>query len=140
MPTWLVTGGAGFIGGNFVLRAVARGVKVVNLDALTYAGNRDTLASIQDNPLHVFVEGDIGDRALVAALLAEHNPDAVVNFAAESHVDRSIDGPSAFIQTNVVGTLWPVAASPGAGTTAGAADGRFRGRRYSVLISRRSNQ
>ena len=105
MPTWLVTGGAGFIGGNFVLRAVASGVKVVNLDALTYAGNLDTLASVQDNPLHVFVEGDIGDRALVARLLAEHRPDAVVNFAAESHVDRSIDGPGAFIQTNVVGTL-----------------------------------
>ena len=105
MPTWLVTGGAGFIGGNFVLRAVASGVKIVNLDALTYAGNLDTLASVQDNPLHVFVEGDIGDRALVARLLAEHRPDAVVNFAAESHVDRSIDGPGAFIQTNVVGTL-----------------------------------
>ena len=105
MPTWLVTGGAGFIGGNFVLRAVASGVKVVNLDALTYAGNLDTLASVQDNPLHVFLEGDIGDRALVARLLAEHRPDAVVNFAAESHVDRSIDGPGAFIQTNVVGTL-----------------------------------
>ena len=105
MPTWLVTGGAGFIGGNFVLRAVASGVKVVNLDALTYACNLDTLASVQDNPLHVFVEGDIGDRALVARLLAEHRPDAVVNFAAESHVDRSIDGPGAFIQTNVVGTL-----------------------------------
>ena len=105
MSTWLVTGGAGFIGGNFVLRAVASGVKVVNLDALTYAGNLDTLASVQDNPLHVFVEGDIGDRALVARLLAEHRPDAVVNFAAESHVDRSIDGPAAFIQTNVVGTL-----------------------------------
>jgi dTDP-glucose 4,6-dehydratase len=105
VPTWLVTGGAGFIGGNFVLRAIASGVKVVNLDALTYAGNLDTLASVQDNPLHVFVEGDIGDRALVARLLAEHRPDAVVNFAAESHVDRSIDGPSAFIQTNVVGTL-----------------------------------
>jgi len=96
VPTWLVTGGAGFIGGNFVLRAVASGVKVVNLDALTYAGNLDTLASVQDNPLHVFVEGDIGDRALVARLLAEHRPDAVVNFAAESHVDRSIDGPAAF--------------------------------------------
>ena len=105
MTTWLVTGGAGFIGGNFVLRAVASGVKVVNLDALTYAGNLDTLASVQDNPLHVFLEGDIGDRALVARLLAEHRPDAVVNFAAESHVDRSIDGPAAFIQTNVVGTL-----------------------------------
>ena len=105
MPTWLVTGGAGFIGGNFVLRAVAQGVKVVNLDALTYAGNLDTLASVQDNPLHVFAHGDIGDRDLVARLLAEHQPDAVVNFAAESHVDRSIDGPGAFIQTNVVGTL-----------------------------------
>ena len=105
MPTWLVTGGAGFIGGNFVLRAVAQGVKVVNLDALTYAGNLDTLASVKDNPLHVFAHGDIGDRSLVARLLAEHTPDAVVNFAAESHVDRSIDGPGAFIQTNVVGTL-----------------------------------
>jgi dTDP-glucose 4,6-dehydratase len=105
VPTWLVTGGAGFIGGNFVLRAVAQGVKVVNLDALTYAGNLDTLASIKDSPLHVFAHGDIGDRSLVARLLAEHTPDAVVNFAAESHVDRSIDGPGAFIQTNVVGTL-----------------------------------
>jgi dTDP-glucose 4,6-dehydratase len=105
VPTWLVTGGAGFIGGNFVLRAVAQGVKVVNLDALTYAGNLDTLASIKDSPLHVFAHGDIGDRSLVTRLLAEHTPDAVVNFAAESHVDRSIDGPGAFIQTNVVGTL-----------------------------------
>ncbi len=105
MPTWLVTGGAGFIGGNFVLEAVARGVKVVNLDALTYAGNLDTLSSLAGNPAHVFVQGDIGDRALVARLLAEHRPDAVLNFAAESHVDRSIDGPGAFVQTNVVGTL-----------------------------------
>ena len=105
MATWLVTGGAGFIGGNFVLEAVARGERVVNLDALTYAGNRDTLASLEGNPEHVFVHGDIGDRALVARLLAEHRPDALVNFAAESHVDRSIDGPAAFVQTNVVGTL-----------------------------------
>jgi dTDP-glucose 4,6-dehydratase len=105
MTTWLVTGGAGFIGGNFVLEAVRRGIKVVNLDALTYAGNRDTLASIDGDPNHVFVHGDIGDGALVAKLLAEHRPDAVVNFAAESHVDRSIDGPAAFVQTNVVGTL-----------------------------------
>ena len=105
MATWLVTGGAGFIGGNFVLGAVRDGIRVVNLDALTYAGNRDTLASLDGNPDHVFVHGDIGDRALVAKLLAEHRPDAVVNFAAESHVDRSIDGPAAFIQTNVVGTL-----------------------------------
>ena len=105
MTTWLVTGGAGFIGGNFVLGAVGDGIKVVNLDALTYAGNRDTLASLDGDPNHVFVHGDIGDRELVAKLLAEHRPDAVVNFAAESHVDRSIDGPAAFIQTNVVGTL-----------------------------------
>ena len=105
MTTWLVTGGAGFIGGNFVLDAVGRGIRVVNLDALTYAGNRDTLASLDGDPNHVFVHGDIGDRDLVAKLLAEHRPDAVLNFAAESHVDRSIDGPAAFIQTNVVGTL-----------------------------------
>ncbi|MEF3082534.1 dTDP-glucose 4,6-dehydratase [Luteimonas sp. SMYT11W] len=105
MPTWLVTGGAGFIGGNFVLGAVRRGVRVINLDALTYAGNLQTLASIESDPNHVFVHGDIGDRALVAGLLAEHQPDAVLNFAAESHVDRSIDGPAAFIETNVVGTL-----------------------------------
>ena len=105
MTTWLVTGGAGFIGGNFVLGAVAAGIRVVNLDALTYAGNLDTLASLEGNPDHVFVHGDIGDRALVERLLAEHRPDAVVNFAAESHVDRSIDGPAAFVQTNVVGTL-----------------------------------
>ncbi|HEX2595858.1 MAG TPA: dTDP-glucose 4,6-dehydratase [Luteimonas sp.] len=105
MKTWLVTGGAGFIGGNFVLDAVARGIRIVNLDALTYAGNRDTLASLDGDALHVFVHGDIGDRALVASLLDAHRPDAIVNFAAESHVDRSIDGPAAFVQTNVVGTL-----------------------------------
>src|SRR5688572_6358802 len=105
VTTWLVTGGAGFIGGNFVLDAVQRGVRVVNLDALTYAGNLDTLASLEGNPNHVFVQGDIGDRALVERLLREHKPEAVVNFAAESHVDRSIDGPAAFVHTNVVGTL-----------------------------------
>ena len=103
--TLLVTGGAGFIGGNFVLRTVAHGARVVNLDKLTYAGNLDTLRSLQDDPHHTFVHGDIGDRALVSKLLAEHKPDAIVNFAAESHVDRSIDGPAAFIETNVVGTL-----------------------------------
>ena len=105
MQTWLVTGGAGFIGGNFVLDAVASGVRIVNLDALTYAGNRDTLAALDDDERHVFVQGDIGDRALVAKLLAQYRPSAVVNFAAESHVDRSIDGPAAFVETNVVGTL-----------------------------------
>ena len=102
---WLVTGGAGFIGGNYVLDAVGAGIKVINLDALTYAGNLDTLKSLEGNPGHVFVRGDIGDRELVTRLLAEHQPDAVINFAAESHVDRSIDGPAAFVQTNVVGTL-----------------------------------
>ena len=105
MANWLVTGGAGFIGGNFVLEAISEGVNVINLDVLTYAGNRDTLATLEGNSGHVFVEGDIGDRTLVSRLLAEHQPEAVINFAAESHVDRSIDGPAEFIQTNVVGTL-----------------------------------
>ena len=106
MKTLLVTGGAGFIGGNFVLGLLAEGgLRVVNLDKLTYAGNLDTLASLRGNPNHIFVQGDIGDRALVAKLLAEHMPSAIVNFAAESHVDRSIDGPAEFVQTNVVGTL-----------------------------------
>jgi dTDP-glucose 4,6-dehydratase len=105
MKTVLVTGGAGFIGANFVLQAVAEGLSVVNLDKLTYAGNVDTLKSLEGNDRHVFVEGDIGNRALVAEVLARHRVDAVVNFAAESHVDRSIDGPAAFIETNVVGTL-----------------------------------
>ena len=101
--TILVTGGAGFIGGNFVLGTVGD-YRVVNLDALTYAGNPDTLASVSDNPDHVFVKGRIGDRGLVDRLLAEYRPSAVVNFAAETHVDRSIDGPKAFVQTNVVET------------------------------------
>ena len=105
MSTWLVTGGAGFIGGNFVLEAVQRGVRIINLDVLTYAGNLDTLSSLDDHPGHVFVKGDIGDAGLVERLLREHRPDAVINFAAESHVDRSIDGPAAFVQTNVLGTL-----------------------------------
>ena len=103
--TLLVTGGAGFIGANFVLQAVADGLRVVNLDKLTYAGNLDTLSSLHGHPNHVFVQGDIGDRALMSRLQAEHRPDAIVNFAAESHVDRSIDGPAEFVQTNVVGTL-----------------------------------
>lgn len=102
---WLVTGGAGFIGANFVLQAVADGCHIVNVDKLTYAGNTDTLAPLAHDERHFFVQGDIGDRELLEQLLAEHRPDAIVNFAAESHVDRSIDGPAAFIQTNVVGTL-----------------------------------
>ena len=103
--TILVTGGAGFIGGNFVLDWIAGSDEpVVNLDKLTYAGNLQTLASLQGNPRHIFVQGDIGDRALLDRLLAEHRPRAVINFAAESHVDRSIHGPGEFIQTNIVGT------------------------------------
>ncbi len=101
----LVTGGAGFIGGNFVLRAVAASRRVLNVDKLTYAGNPDTLASIAGQRQYRFVQGDIGDRALMLTLLREEQPTAVINFAAESHVDRSIDGPAAFIETNVVGTL-----------------------------------
>ncbi|ABM34707.1 dTDP-glucose 4,6-dehydratase [Paracidovorax citrulli] len=102
----LVTGGAGFIGANFVLDWLACGDEpVVNLDKLTYAGNLQNLASLQGDARHLFVQGDIGDRELLTRLLAGHRPRAVVNFAAESHVDRSIHGPEDFIQTNVVGTF-----------------------------------
>ena len=102
----LVTGGAGFIGANFVLDWLAGSPEgVVNLDKLTYAGNLHNLASLQGDARHVFVQGDIGDRALVDGLLAQYQPRAIVNFAAESHVDRSIHGPEDFIQTNVVGTF-----------------------------------
>jgi dTDP-glucose 4,6-dehydratase len=102
----LVTGAAGFIGANFVLDWLAQSDEpVVNLDKLTYAGNLQSLASLQGDPRHHFVHGDIGDRSLVDRLLAEHQPRAIVNFAAESHVDRSIHGPEDFIQTNVVGTF-----------------------------------
>ena len=102
----LVTGGAGFIGANFVLDWFAQSDEpVLNLDKLTYAGNLETLASLQNDARHVFVQGDIGDSALVRQLLAQHRPRAVVNFAAESHVDRSIHGPEDFIQTNIVGTF-----------------------------------
>ena len=102
----LVTGGAGFIGSNFVLDWLAANDEpVVNLDKLTYAGNLENLASLRGNPDHVFVQGDLGDRELVDRLLAEHRPRAVLNFAAESHVDRSIHGPEDFVQTNIVGTF-----------------------------------
>ena len=107
--TILVTGGAGFIGSNFVLEwfkdvAVA-GEAVVNLDALTYAGNLENLASLEGEPRHHFVKGDITDAELVRALIAKHQPRAIVHFAAESHVDRSIHGPGAFIKTNIEGTF-----------------------------------
>ena len=102
----LVTGGAGFIGANFVLDWLAASDEpVINLDALTYAGNLETLARLQGDPRHLFVHGDICDRALVDRLFAEHKPRAVVHFAAESHVDRSIHGPAAFVRTNVEGTF-----------------------------------
>jgi dTDP-glucose 4,6-dehydratase len=102
----LVTGGAGFIGSNFVLDWLAQSDEpVVNLDKLTYAGNLENLASLDGDTRHVFVKGDIGDSALVASLLAKYKPRAVINFAAESHVDRSIHGPEDFIQTNIVGTF-----------------------------------
>ena len=102
----LVTGGAGFIGANFVLDWIAATAEpVVNLDALTYAGNPESLASLKNDARHIFVKGDIADRALLDKLLAEHQPRAIVHFAAESHVDRSIHGPAAFVKTNVEGTF-----------------------------------
>lgn len=102
----LVTGGAGFIGGNFVLDWLAQSDEpVINVDKLTYAGNLDTLALLKDDARHIFVRADIGDKALISELLAKYQPRAVINFAAESHVDRSISGPGKFIQTNVVGTF-----------------------------------
>ena len=101
-----VTGGAGFIGSNFVLDWLAQSDEpVLNLDKLTYAGNQENLASLQDDARHIFVQGDIGDSGLVERLLAQHQPRAIVNFAAESHVDRSIHGPEDFIQTNIMGTF-----------------------------------
>ncbi|MBI2825583.1 MAG: dTDP-glucose 4,6-dehydratase [Planctomycetia bacterium] len=105
MAAILVTGGAGFIGSAFVRQWLAEETdRLVNLDKLTYAGNLDSLAPIEHDRRHLFVHGDIGDRAFVSRLLAEHCPWAVLNFAAESHVDRSIDRPAAFVETNVVGT------------------------------------
>jgi dTDP-glucose 4,6-dehydratase len=103
----LVTGGAGFIGGNFVLDWLKTpgNEGVVNLDKLTYAGNLATLEPLKNDPRHIFVHGDIGDQELVAKLLKEYKPRAIVNFAAESHVDRSIHGPAEFVKTNIVGTF-----------------------------------
>jgi dTDP-glucose 4,6-dehydratase len=106
MQTIIVTGGAGFIGGNFVHHLLNRqDVELVNLDALTYAGNLDTLQPIMENPRHHFVEGKIQDRGVVTSLFERFKPRAIVNFAAESHVDRSIDGPAEFIDTNIGGTF-----------------------------------
>ena len=106
MQPILVTGGAGFIGSNFILDWIAsESDAVINLDKLTYAGNLENLASLSGNARHLFVKGDIGDKELVARLFAEHRPRAIINFAAESHVDRSIHGPAEFIETNIVGTF-----------------------------------
>ncbi len=106
MPAWLVTGGAGFIGSNFVRHALAHSdVRVVVLDKLTYAGHLENLADVADDPRFHFVRGDIADAASVDLIVREHQPRALVNFAAESHVDRSIDDPGAFVQTNLVGTF-----------------------------------
>lgn len=102
----LVTGGAGFIGSNFVLDWLAQSDEtVINLDALTYAGNRENLISLKEDSRHIFVQGEIGDKKLLGRLFDQYNPRAVINFAAESHVDRSIHGPEDFIQTNIVGTF-----------------------------------
>ncbi|TXI28273.1 MAG: NAD-dependent epimerase/dehydratase family protein, partial [Ottowia sp.] len=110
----LVTGGAGFIGSNFVLDWLSGvGEPVVNVDKLTYAGNRANLAALEGDVRHRFVQGDIGDRALMDSLLAEHRPRAIVNFAAESHVDRSIHGPGDFIRSNVNGTFTLLEAARG---------------------------
>ena len=101
-----VTGGAGFIGANFVMDwLLHHDEHIVNIDILTYAGNLESLSSLKDDDRHIFIKGDIGDTALIAELLEKHQPRAVLNFAAESHVDRSIHGPEAFVQTNVVGTF-----------------------------------
>ena len=127
--TILVTGGAGFIGSNFVLDwlADATAEPVVNLDALTYAGNRQNLATLAGDARHVFVHGDIGDRALLDGLLAEHRPRAILHFAAESHVDRSIHGPGAFMKTNVDGTFTLLEAARGYwGALEGHAKAAFR--------------
>lgn len=106
MKTWLVTGGAGFIGANFVLQQrQEKSARLINLDKLTYAGNLNNLISLRQDADHIFKHGDIGDCGLVQSLLREFHPEAVIHFAAESHVDRSIQDPEAFIQTNVVGTF-----------------------------------
>jgi len=135
----LVTGSAGFIGANFVLDWLAEHDEpVISLDKLTYAGNLENLTSLKNDPRHVFVHGDIGDKELVAKLLTQHQPRAIVNFAAESHVDRSIHGPEDFIQTNIVGTFhlleavrayWQNLSSPASGRGAGGegvTKGNFR--------------
>ena len=106
MQTILVTGGAGFIGSNFVHLALQNEqVQVINLDKLTYAGNLESVRDVENNPHYTFIQGDICDQVLVESVLDQYKPNAIVHFAAESHVDRSIDGPTAFVQTNINGTF-----------------------------------
>ncbi len=103
---WIVTGGCGFIGSNFIRQMIqSERARIVNLDKLTYAGNLDSLVDISKHPHYSFIKGDIGDRALITSLLKKYKPDGVINFAAESHVDRSIDRPDDFIHTNILGTF-----------------------------------
>lgn len=109
MKTYLVTGGCGFIGSNFILQEIARGNRIINLDAMSYAADQDNVKEVANHHHYHFIEGDIADQTLVGKLLRDYKVDAVVNFAAESHVDNSINGPEVFIQTNVMGTyhlLW----------------------------------
>ena len=121
----LITGGCGFIGSNLVRMALKKGYVVVNLDKLTYAGNRESLSDVEDHPCYTFVQGDICDRPLIQQILKQHRPAGILHLAAESHVDRSIDGPEEFIQTNVVGThrllsaaldFWKSLPEPGKGS------------------------
>ncbi len=104
MKTYLITGGAGFIGSNLVILARKKNIRVINLDLLTYAGNLMNLEPVLDDPDHIFIKGDIGDRELVREILKRYKPDGIINLAAESHVDRSIYDPEAFIKTNIIGT------------------------------------
>lgn len=125
MDTILVTGGAGFVGSNFVRHWIAQETsRIVNLDKLTYAGNLDSLVDLAGNVRHVFVQGDIGDPQLVGRVLEQYRPWAVVNFAAESHVDRSIDAPAPFVETNVLGTFRLLQAARAYWSTLSAADAR----------------
>jgi len=107
MTKFLVTGCAGFIGSNFIYYMLGKydDIQIVNLDKLTYAGNLENLKGVEGDARHIFVQGDIGDKELVAGLIAKYDPDYIINFAAESHVDRSIANPEIFVETNVLGTV-----------------------------------